>query len=70
VTFADQLAIMLKALPRRHRIVFLAGVRFVQGHTEYGDSLFHKTDAELEHDALEESADRYTYRRMRKRQRE
>jgi hypothetical protein len=64
VTFDEQLERMLQALPRRHRIVFLAGVRFVQGHGEHGAALFAKTPDELARDVREEEADAYTYRRL------
>jgi len=65
VTFDEQLEAILEALPRRHRIAFLAGIRFVQGHAEHGDGLFSKTQNELARDEREELADRYTYRRRR-----
>jgi hypothetical protein len=67
VTFDEQLDEMLDALPRRHRIAFLAGVRFVQGHREHGSSLFTKTAEELARDEREEYADAFTYRHMRRR---
>ena len=65
MTFDDQLDTMLAVLPKRHRIVFLAGVRFAQGHHEHGASLFTKTTLELLRDEREEYADAYTYRRIR-----
>ena len=66
MTFDEQLTEMLAALPRRHRIPFMAGVRFVQGHAEHGDTLFSKSETELAWDEFEETTDRYTYRRRRK----
>lgn len=66
MTFDEQLDAMLDALPRRHRLAFLAGVRFMQGHAEHGDSLFHKTADELRRDEREELADRWTYRMRRR----
>lgn len=66
MTFEQQLDAMLSALPRRHRIPFMAGVRFVQGHAEHGDTLFQKSETELLRDEFEEATDRYTYRRRRK----
>lgn len=65
MTFDEQVDAMLACLPRRHRVVFLAGIRFHQGHAEHGESLFQKTAPELQRDEREESADRYTYRRRR-----
>jgi hypothetical protein len=55
---------MLKALPRRHRIPFLAGIRFAQGFQEHGAAMFDKGRAELERDIREELADAYTYRHV------
>lgn len=62
MTFDEQVDAMLASLPRRHRVPFLAGVRFAAGHAEHGDSLFHKAAVELRRDEREETADRYTYR--------
>lgn len=64
--FDEQLEVMLAALPRRHRIVFLAGVRFVQGYTEHGAGLFGKSVSELVRDEREEHADAFTYRSLRR----
>lgn len=64
--FDEQLELMLQALPRRHRIVFLAGVRFVQGFAEHGAGLFVKTTDQLERDIREERADAYTYKQRRR----
>jgi len=69
MTFDEQVDEILRALPRRHRIAFLAGVRFAQGAIEHGDTLFHKSSDELLRDEREERADRYTYRRVRRRKR-
>lgn len=66
MTFDEQLEAILEALPRRHRIPFLAGIRFVQGHAEHGASLFEKTEADLARDEREEHADAYTYRHRRR----
>jgi hypothetical protein len=66
MTFDEQLDAMLDALPRRHRIAFLAGVRFVQGYREHGSALFDKSEAELLRDEREELADRFMYRMRRK----
>lgn len=57
---------MLAALPRRHRVAFLAGARFVQGYQEHGAGLFAKTVAELARDEREEHADAFTYRHLRR----
>lgn len=69
MTFDEQLEVMLAALPRRHRMAFLAGVRFVQGHAEHGADLFYKTTAELLRDEREEHADAFTYRHLRRHRR-
>lgn len=66
MTFDEQLDAMLASIPKRHRIIFLAGVRFHQGHKEHGANLFQKTQAELSRDSREERADDYTYTRRRK----
>lgn len=66
MTFDEQLDVMLRALPNRHRTVFLAGVRFAQGHAEHGADLFKKSVTELERDVREELADAYTYRRLQR----
>lgn len=66
MTFDEQVDAMLAAIPRRHRIAFLAGVRFAQGHREHGASLFTKTDGQLRRDEREEHADAYTYRHRRR----
>lgn len=69
MTFDEQVDAILATIPRRHRIPFLAGIRFAQGAIEHGDSLFHKTPEALARDEREEHADAYTYRHMRKRHR-
>ncbi len=69
MTFDEQVDAILACLPRRHRLVFLAGVRFAQGAAEHGDSLFTKTRDQLLRDEREERADRYTYRRVRRHRR-
>lgn len=69
MTFDEQVDEILRALPRRHRIAFLAGVRFAQGAIEHGDTLFRKSSDELLRDEREERADRYTYRHVRRRKR-
>lgn len=66
MTLDEQIEAMLQALPRRHRIPFLAGARFVMFHAEHGDSLFRKTEAELSVDERDELVDRYTYRQRRR----
>jgi hypothetical protein len=68
LTFDEQIDAMLALLPRRHRIPFLAGIRFAQGTLEHGDSLFKKSYTELLRDEREEHADAYTYRHARKHQ--
>ena len=60
MSFDDQLARILPHVDDQHQ--FLAGVRFVQGFKEHGDSLMRMTDAELERAALEEVADEIVYR--------
>lgn len=67
MTFDEQVDAMLDALPRRHRIAFLAGVRFAQGAIEHGDSLFHASADDLVRDEREECADAFTYRWRRRR---
>jgi hypothetical protein len=66
LTFDEQIDAILATIPRRHRVPFLAGIRFAQGAIEHGDSLFRKTPDELARDEREEHADAYTYRHMRR----
>lgn len=44
-----------------NRAHFLAGVRFVQGFRDYGDSLMRMSDAELDRALMEEFADQIVY---------
>lgn len=66
MTFDEQVDVMLEAVPRRHRVAFLAGIRFAQGAIEHGDSLFEKSPDALARDEREEHADAFTYRHRRK----
>lgn len=66
MTFDEQLDAMLACLPRRHRIPFEAGARFVAGFEEHGASLFAKTEQQLARDERQEHVDAYTYKRRRK----
>lgn len=66
MTFDEQVDAILQAMPRRHRIAFLAGVRFTQGHAEYGAELFAKSLQQLVRDEREEHADAFTYRCARR----
>ena len=66
MTFDEQVDAILATLPRRHRVAFLAGIRFAQGAAEHGHSLFQKTESQLQRDEREEHADAFTYRHLRK----
>lgn len=63
--FDEQLRLVLDVMEPAERVVFLAGVRFVQGHAEYGDSTWTAPLAELEHMSAEELADDFVYSHIR-----
>lgn len=60
--FDQQLDRILSGLEDEdNRAHFLAGVRFVQGFLEYGDSLMRMSRAELDRALMEEFADQIVY---------
>lgn len=59
---AEQLEHILSGIEDEdNRAHFLAGVRFVQGFKEYGDSLMRMSRAELDRALMEEFADQIVY---------
>jgi hypothetical protein len=65
----EQVRALLPHIPPADRVVFLAGIRFVQGFAEYGNGMFRIDNARLEYERDCEAADVYVMDLERQRRR-